>query len=240
MTRRPMSDRGSDRRRVPRGSAGLTVIELTVATAVMMVVLAPVLAFIVTAQRNQSALYNSTGAQADARLASDTIARNLRDAAYPAGTTYASTNSDMFSGVPTQDDIVFYSAVDAVQSGSNNGTIYQVEYKLVGNTLTQYLTPPSCSTTCTYPSSGTTSRVLLTDVLNDGAGTCSNPMSATSMFSYDQQNVQTGALDPIQTVTSSNESQINYVLISMITGPTSGSGTCTEIQTSVSLRNWRP
>lgn len=237
MKRRPPLRYGLSRR-LFRGAEGLTVLELTVAMALVMLIMAPVLMFVATAQRNQSALYNSTGAQADARQAINTVARNLRDAEYPAGTTYASTNSDMFAGTPSATDITFFSEVDAVQ-GTNlsNGTIYQVEYVLSGNSLIQKMTPPSCTgSTCTYPSSGTMSRTLLSDVVNSSTSSCSNGITATSLFTFYEQNIATGQLEALVDQPNS----INYVQMALITGPTSGKGTCTEIQTSVSLRNWRP
>jgi type II secretory pathway component PulJ len=222
-----------------RGSEGMTIIELTVAAAVLMIILTPVFAFLATAQRNENSSQNATAEQADTRLALQEMTRFLREAEYPQGTTYATTNSDLFATTPSGYDIVFYSQVGAVQG---TGTIDKVEYSLSGNTLTQTVTAPdssTCVSNCPYSGAGgVKTRTVLGDVVNQSLAGCTNMNTAVPMFTYFQQDLSTGAL---ASQGNTGDEDSNYVTITVVTGPPSGqSGSCNQVQTSVSLRNWRP
>ena len=228
----------STRRLVRRpGDEGMTIIELTVAAAVLLIILLPVFSFLATAQRNQNSNYNATGQQADARLALQEIGRFLREAEYPQGTTYATTNSDLFASTPQANDIIFYSEVKAVQG---TGTVDKIEYYISGNTLTQKVTPPdssTCTLNCSYTGTGTT-RPVINDLVNQSLAGCTNINAAVPMFTYYEQDLNTGQL-----ISQGNtgDGDTNYVVVTVVTGPPSGqSGACTQVQTAVSLRNWRP
>lgn len=218
------------------GADGITIIEMTVAMSVLMVVLSPVLVFLSTTQRNEANVENATGQQADARVALQQMVRYLREAEYPAGTNYASSGSDML-GMPSNtlpgDDIVFFSEINAVTGSANAGTIYKVEYKVIGTTLWQYVTAPNGSNQYT----GTpTQQALLTDVKNDNPAGCTNFTTTTTMFGYEQQDPATGQIEP-----TTAQSNVNYVTINLVTGLANNqSPGCNEIQTAVALRNWRP
>jgi Tfp pilus assembly protein PilW len=225
-----------------RGSEGMTVIELTVAAAVLMIILVPVFAFLATAQRDQNTSSNATGQQADSRLVLQEMTRFLREAEYPQGATYATTNSNLFANDGAY-HITFFSAVGAVQG---TGTIDEVDYNLgsSGSTLTQTVTAPD-SATCSSGSSncytgagGVQTRTVLSDVVNQSLTGCTNITTAVPMFTYYEQDQSTGQL-VLQGNTGTAES--NYVTITAVVGPPSGqTGECTQVQTAVSLRNWRP
>lgn len=219
-----------------RGAEGMTIIELTVAAAVLMIILLPVFSFLATAQRNQNSNYNATGQQADARLALQEIGRFLREAEYPQGTTYASTNSDLFATTPGGYDVTFYSEVGAVQGAGN---IDKIRYYISGSTLYKVVTPPDtpCTGPCTYNGSGTTGPVI-TDLVNQSLTGCTNLTAAVPMFTYYQQDLNTGQL---KSQGNTGDGTTNYVVVTVVTGPPSGqTGACTQVQSAVSLRNWRP
>lgn len=220
-----------------RGAEGMTIIELTVAAAVLMIILLPVFSFLGTTQRNQNSNYNATGQQADARLALQEIGRFLREAEYPQGTTYTSTGSDLFATTPSGNDIVFYSEIGAVQG---TGTIDKIEYSISGSTLTQTVTPPdspTCTSLCTYTGAGTP-RPVIADLVNQSLAGCTNISTAVPMFTYYQQDLNTGQLT---SQGNTGNADTNYVVVTVVTGPPSGqTGACTQVQTAVSLRNWRP
>lgn len=220
-----------------RGAEGMTIIELTVAAALMLVILVPVFAFLASAQRNQNSNSNATGQQADSRLALQQIDRFLREAEYPQGTSYATTNSDLFGATPQANDITFYAEVGAVQG---TGTIDKIEYYISGNTLTQKVTPPdstSCTSNCTYTGVGTTHPVI-TDLVNQSFSGCTNISAAVPMFTYYEQDLNTGELT---SQGNTGDADTNYVVVTVVTGPPTGqTGACTQVQTAVSLRNWRP
>jgi type II secretory pathway component PulJ len=220
-----------------RGAEGMTIIELTVAAAVLMVILVPVFAFLATAQRSQSRNQNATTEQADTRLALQEMTRFLREAEYPQGTTYATTNSDLFASTPSATDITFFSEIGAVQG---TGTIDKIDYSLSGSTLTQTVTAPTdpnCTNSCAY--GGTvTHRTVLSDLVNQSLTGCTNLSTAVPLFNYYQQDLDNGQLTPQG---NTGNAETNYVSITVVTGPPSGqTGACNQVQTAVSLRNWRP
>ena len=222
-----------------QGSSGMTVIEVSVAIALLMVIMAPALFFVATTQRNQANVSNATTQQADARVALQAMTRYLRQAKYPAGMTYASTGSDMFA-VTKSDDIAFFSEVNAVVGSGGTGTIYKVEYAVSGTNLVQSLTPPTLSGgVSSYNSANTTSKVVISDVKNDTPTGCTNFSTTTSLFSYYKQDASTGQLVQV-TSPSTYQSTINYVIINLVTGTSSNQAPgCNEVQTAAALRNWR-
>ena len=222
-----------------QGSSGMTVIEVSIAIALLMVIMAPALFFVATTQRNQANVANATSQQANARVALQAMTRYLRQAEYPAGMTYASTGSDMFA-TTTSDDIAFFSEVNAVVGTGGTGTVYKVEYKVSGTNLVQYLTPPTLSGgTYSYNSANTTSKTVISDVKNDNPAGCTNFSGTTTLFSYYKQDASTGQLVQV-TSPSTYQSTINYVVINLVTGDaTNQAPGCNEVQTAVALRNWR-
>ena len=221
----------------------MTVLELTIAAALMMVVLAPVLMFVATTQRNELNVSQATSQQADARQALSDVNMLLSQAEYPAGTTYLSTNSTMFLN-ETSSEVTFYSEPYAAQAGSaGNGTIYQVDFTVnsSGNLVETYTAPVFNSGTGTYSYTGTqTQSTLLTDVrnVNPAQYGCRGFGSSVPMFTYYSEDPGTGALTPVTSSSSSNT--INYVQMTVITGLAgSKEPNCTEQQISISLRNWR-
>jgi len=225
------------RSRADRKQRGMTVLELTVSAALVMVVLAPVVTFIAATQKNQNSHYNSMTQQADTRTSLQEITRFLREAEYPQGMNYTSAHSDMFA-VAGSYDMAFFSQMGAV---NGSGTIDEIEYYLSGSTLYRKVTPPdstSCTTDCSYTGTGST-KAVLTDFVNQSLTGCTNFTTAVPLFSYSEQETSSGQITSLPT--GSSNSLINYVTITALTGPPSGqSGSCTEVQTSVSLRNWRP
>ena len=215
----------------------MTIIELTVAAAVLMIILAPVFVFLATAQRDQNTSFNATTEQADTRLVLQEMSRFLREAEYPQGTTYATTNSDLFGSTPSGYDIVFYSEVGAVTGA---GTIDKVEYSLTGSTLTQTVTAPTsstCTSNCAYGGAVTT-RTVLSDLVNQSLTGCTNISTAVPIFTFYEQDPNTGALT---SQGNTGDADTNYVVVTVVTGPPSGqTGACNQVQTAVSLRNWRP
>lgn len=218
------------------GADGMTIIELTVAAAVLMIILAPVFVFLASAQRDQNTSFNATTQQADTRLVLQEMTRFLREAEYPQGSTYASTNSDLFANA-SANHITFFSEIGAVQG---TGTIDEVDYNLSGSTLTQTVTAPTsstCTSSCAYGGAVTT-RTVLSDLVNQSLTGCTNINTAVPMFSYYQQDPSTGQLT---SQANTGDADSNYVTITVVTGPPSGqTGACTQVQTAVSLRNWRP
>ena len=224
----------------------MTVLELTIASTLMMVVLVPVLAFLATTQRNEVFTENATRQHADARVLLGQIQQYLREAEYPAGTSASSTGSDMFAkSLPY--DIAFFTEYAAGGGASGGGTIDEVEYCLsttttncttTGTNLVRIVTTPSCSGgTCTYPSSNSTTGVVYTDLRNYDTTGCINVASSVPLFTYQQQDPATGQL----TALTGGSGAINYVQISPLTGLSNDTNPgCTEYQSSVSLRNWRP
>lgn len=230
------------RRRVRRGSEGMTVLELTVAMALLMVVLAPVFMFVATTQRNEANVSDATAQQADARQALSDINMLLSQAEYPAGTTYLSTNSTLFLNT-TSNEITFYSEPYAAQaSNANNGTIYQVDFTANSSgALVETLTAPVLdSHTGTYSYTGTqTQSTVLTDVrnLNPSQYGCRGFGSSVPLFTYYSEDPGTGALTQI---TGASSNAINYVEMTVITGLAgTNEPNCTEQQIAISLRNWR-
>jgi type II secretory pathway component PulJ len=222
----------------------MTVLELTIAASLMLVVLAPVLMFVATTQRNETETYNATNQQADTRLALTNLNRLLTQAEYPAGTTYLSTNSTLFLNSTTS-EITFYSEPYAGQAdNSNNGMIYRVDITANSSgTLVETLTAPVFNNgTGTYAYTGTqTQATLLTDIrnLNPTSYGCRGFGSSVAMFTYYAEDPGTGSLTQVTSSTSS--SQINYVQMTVLTGLAGSSDpNCTEEQMSMSLRNWRP
>ena len=228
------------------GSDGITVLELTVAAALVLVVVAPAMMFMTTTQRNQINNYNATGQQADARTALQEMTRFLREAEYPGGTNFAQAGSDMFANT-LSNEITFYSETQAVlgSSGTVNGLVDKVDYTLSGTSLIRTVTTPDCSVTpCSYDavndSNVTVSqRTLLTDVKNQVYSGCTNVSSATNLFSYERMDPATGQIEPLPG--NASASDINYVQITIVTGLANNQPPgCTTTQTAVSLRNWRP
>lgn len=220
----------------PRGDEGMTVLELTVAAALLLLILAPVFVFLAAAQRNENSNQNATGQQASARLALQEMTRFLREANYPQGSTYATTNSDLFKNASGY-EVTFFSNVGAVL---NSGVIDEVDYSISGTNLVQTLIPPdstTCTSSCTYTGTGTT-RTVVSNLANESFTNCTNINAAVPMFTYYDQDASTGALT-LQG--NSGDEDSNYVVITAVTGPPTGqTGACTQVQTAVSLRNWRP
>lgn len=222
------------------GSSGTSIMEVTVATAVLMIILAPALLFLTMTQKNEVNVSNETGQQADARVALGEITRFLRQAEYPGGTSSTTTGSDMFYTASSY-DIAFYSEMGSAKS---DGTIYKIEYSLSGTTLTRTVTTPDCSVSpCSYdPVSDhlvtQKSRTLFTDFRNLTTTGCTNFSSSVPLFNFYQEDPGTGQLTSISS--TGNLGLINYVQIVALTGlSTNQAPGCTEIQTAVSLRNWR-
>lgn len=221
----------------------MTVIELTISAALIVMILGPVFAFVATTQRNQNSNQNATSQQASARLALQEIGRFLREAQYPQGMTYATTNSDLFANA-SGTDITFFSPVSVVLgSTSTNGVIDKVDYTVDGSgNLVRTVTAPdsaTCSSNCAYSGSGgVRTRTVVSNVVNQSLSGCTNINTAVPMFTYYKQDQSTGQLISQQ---NTGNAETNYVTITVVTGPPSGqTGACTQVQTSVSLRNWRP
>lgn len=224
----------------------MTVLELTIAAALMLVVLTPVLAFLATTQRNEVFAENASRQHADARSVLAQMARYLREAEYPAGTTASSTGSDLFAkSLPY--DIAFFTEYSVVTGSTSGGTIDEVEYCLsattsscstTGTNLVRIVTTPSCTSgTCTYPSSNSSAALIYTDLRNYDTSGCINFSTSVPLFIYEEQDPATGQL----TTLSGGSGFINYVQLTPLTGLSNDTNPgCTEYQTSVSLRNWRP
>jgi Tfp pilus assembly protein PilW len=224
----------------------MTVLELMISSAVMLVVLTPVLAFLATTQRAEIFGENATTQHGNARQVLAEMQRYLREAEYPAGTTYSSTGSDLFAkSLPY--DIAFFTEYTAVTGSTSAGTIDEVEYCLstttsscssAGTNLVRIVTTPTCTSgTCTYPSSNSSTRLVFNDLRNYNTASCINFSSAVPLFVYEEQEPSTGQL----TTLSGGSGFINYVQVTPLTGDSSSTHPgCTEYQTSVSLRNWRP
>lgn len=220
-----------------RGEHGTSLMEVTMAAALLAMVVGPAAMFLASTQRSEKIVEDASRQQGDARVALEALSRSLREGGYAQGLDYSS--SSVFS-YAADNEVTFYSDVD------NDNVTEKVRYWLDTTTsvFNRTVIEPSCAVNpCDYTSSAATSTTspLLPNVRNADATACSQG-GIRPLFVYyrvDRGNgVPTLIPTPISVVNDLVD--ISYVKTNVVVDITPGkSPTCQALETAVSLRNWR-
>ena len=215
---------------------GLSLTELAIVSALLLVVIVPATQFIVTTQRNERIVSEATRQQQDARTGMETFSRSLREANYPEGLTY--TESSIF-GAAAQNDVTYYADADG------DGVTEKVRYELdaANAEVKRTVTEPNCAEApCSYTNGATSStNTVVSYVRNANLAAC-NSSGSKPLFTYYQLDPGTGGVTEIPTPAPGIDAlvDINYVKLQVVADVTPGkSPTCQTLETAVSLRNWR-
>lgn len=154
--------------------AGVTLIETLVVTALMTVVGAMATAFFVGSNRATTAAMDTSTTTANGRTTMSALTQALRLADSP--TQQAGYPTARFTTVSAS-SVVFYSNVNSDRTGSTSRSApTKVSFTASGTKLTELLyaplTPYPSDYTTNYPSTPTTTKVLL------------NNLGSTNVFSY--------------------------------------------------------
>jgi len=220
------------------GERGVTLVELMVATGILMVAVVPAFTFLSAQQRTANILEQTARQQQQARYGLSVFGRSIRGAGYPAGYSYI--DSSMFNYAATS-DVSVYSDVN------NDHTTELVRYWLDTTThkVMRSVTGPDCaSPPCDYTAGlWTKTAPLVSDVRNNSTAGCGATSPPTPLFAYFTVDPGTGAQTPIATPGGNvnNLVDINYVSLALVVDVTPGrSPTFQCLKSGVQLRNWRP
>lgn len=175
MTRRPDRD------------AGVTLVETLTAMAIVLIVLSVVSSALMTVGRSQRMASERTDSQVTNRLGFELLTRLIRQATYPAQSTYA--NSTILSHAGPR-RIVFTSRLGAEAAALPK----RYEFVMVGSDLQWGTSDATCTGTgpCTYTApvlTRTAARYIRNEV---GGGPCPGAPSDGAIFSYYQADAATG------------------------------------------------
>lgn len=222
-----------------RGEEGISVVEVMVVTVLLGVILPPAFMFVISTQRSERQVSETTQQQQEVRGAMESFSRHLREAGYPQGLTYS--QSSIFAWAD-EDEVTYYTDFDG--DGVNERVTYALDPDAAA--IDRTIVEPDCGPTkCSYTSSGATSTTVrvIEHVRNDDLAACGEPPgSTTPVFRYYQRDRGTGELTEIPSPTGNVDAlvDINYVAMRLVADITPDRApTCQQLETTVSLRNWR-
>jgi type II secretory pathway component PulJ len=224
------------RARRARVEGGFTVIELTVAFALLGVIVVPAFVYLSSTQHSERVVSEAVRQQQDSRVALNAFARAIRESDYPDGYTYSS--SSIFVAA-SSNDVTFYSDLN------NDGVPDMVRYWLDGTNINRTETRPDCSShPCDYFGAGavTSTTVMVENARNPNPAQCGKPplTPPVPLFSYYKADKGTGSLTQISPISANDLVDINYVVLAVLIDiTTTKSPVCQTLTTSVSPRNWR-
>lgn len=217
---------------------GFTLLEVLTAATLMSVAVTMTLAFLTSTQRSEIVVQEANQQLQENRGAMERISRSLRDASFADG--LSADNSSIFVAA-ADDDVTFYSDVN------NDGVTEKIRYFLVGSSLKRSVTPADCSASpCSYPTTTTPETVELVGyVRNATPGTCGSAYTGTgpkATFKYYRVDRGTGALTAVPTPTTAIADlvDISFVRVEILVDITPDKApTCSSLNMSIALRNWR-
>jgi type II secretory pathway pseudopilin PulG len=233
-----MLSRASVRRFLGRlkHEAGITVIEMVVAVAILGLVAPAAMTFVFSMQRNERRVSEATAQEHEARLAVESLSRSLREAGYPEGLSYDSSSIFLTAA---NDAVTFYSDPDS------DSVMERITYRLVPSTslIERVTVEPDCSVSpCSYATGATSStRTAVSNVRNGDMSACgSAPGTIEKLFRFYTVDRGSGVRTEISSFVADRLVDVSYVQATVVTDITPGqSPICHRLTTGVTLRNWR-
>lgn len=190
------------RGRLQRSDSGITLVELAVVMGLMLVVGLMSMTFFVNGNRVTNAASDLSYTTGSARAALSSITSTIRLADTP--TSSAGYSTARFTTI-APNNVVFYSNTDDNRTGSlSRSAPAKISFLASGTKLTEYvyqpLTPFPADYTTNYPSTPTTTTVLVDNLAN------------TSVFTYNAIDPNTGGFTTATTGTSVASVTVTLVL----------------------------
>jgi Tfp pilus assembly protein PilW len=177
-------------RRVRPGDDGITLVETLTAMMIVTIVLALVSGALATVSRAQKTASERTDTASNNRVGFETLTRLLRQATYPAQSTYVNSTIVSYAG-PTR--IVFTSR----RGGATNAVPKRYEFALQGTDLVYGSSTANCVDTtsaCTYDAP-VLNRVAAHWIRNAvGGGPCAGAPASGAIFHYYSAEATTGGV----------------------------------------------
>jgi type II secretory pathway pseudopilin PulG len=243
------------RRRARGRDQGMTLVELLIASTILMVVIGLSTSFLIIALGKQSNLSQSSSAATQNQTGMETLTRIIRAGVYPSGssadTTIIQTASATRLVVTAQPSSTGAALATQASQSSISTQIYQYTFTLIGTTLYWQQAPlVGCTNgVCTYGAANP-QKVLIRGVQNlNGSAACpANTVNTDGPFHYVTLDPVSGVPstasapipDPNKPATAPNTlGSIAYVTINLYTQTKTGPQApgCAPLTDYVDLRN---
>lgn len=217
--------------------AGITLIEMVVATAILGLVAPGAMMFVFSMQRNEHRISEATQQEHASRLAVEALSRSLREAGYPEGLSFDSSSIFLSAA---NDSVTFYSDPDG------DSVMDRLTYRLVpaSSLIERIKVEPSCGPSgCSYSTGATSStRIAVENVRNGDMTACGSAPGTPpeKLFRFYTVDRGSGVQTEISSFIADRLVDVSYVQTTVVTDVTPGqSPSCHTLTTGVSLRNWR-